>query len=87
MRETKVKFRAYVLGFNPEWSNSHQNLCKRLIKESDFCIARAEGIAIGENVSTYTIQQGKPGISIPRNIVCIGHEHGGKVVIIEPKGL
>lgn len=79
-----TRYKAYVLGFNAEWANHNQHLCKRLIAESDFCIDRAQGIAIGENISTYTIKQGKPGITIPRNIVCVGHEHGGKVVIIEP---
>jgi len=86
MRETKMsrRYRAYVLGFRQEWANANQNLCKRLIAESDFCIARAEGIAIGEDVSTYTIKAGKVGsIGIPRNIKCIGHEYEGKVVIIE----
>lgn len=79
------RYRAYVLGFKPEWSNANQNLCKRLIAESDFCIKRAEGIAIGENVSTYTISEGKPGsISIPRDLVCVGHEYDGKIVLIEP---
>lgn len=76
------KFKAYVLGFRQDWANTNMNLCKRLIKESDFCIDRSQGITIGENVSTYTISRGNPTLNIPRNMVCIGHEYNGKVVIL-----
>ncbi len=80
-----TRWKAYVLGFNPEWSNANQNLCKRLIAESDFCIKRAEGIAIGENISTYTLVDGKPNVNIPRNMFCVGHEYNGKVVLLSDK--
>jgi hypothetical protein len=41
--------------------------------------------AIGEDISTYTISQGKPGsLTIPEHLICVKHEYGGKVVIVQP---
>jgi hypothetical protein len=79
----RQQYRAYVLGFRPEWANVNRNLCERLIAEVDFCIDRSSGVAIGERLDTYLLARGNPDIAIPRKMVCVGHEYEGKIVIVE----
>jgi hypothetical protein len=72
-----------LIGFNPTWADANVSLCRRLIRESDFCATAAEGIRIGDHFTTRVIEKGRDGKTIPSELVCVAHEFQGKVIIVE----
>lgn len=59
------------------------DLCRRLIQEADLCADAPDGIAIGERFEPYVIIPGALPGTLPEALICVRHEHGGKVIIAQ----
>jgi hypothetical protein len=83
-RSTEVKYRAYLIGYAPPGWRDDLAETQRLMAASDLVAIVPDGIEMGKSVSTLTLAGGSKGVAPPSGttLVCIGHEHGGKVVIL-----
>lgn len=81
------RWRCYLIGFNEPWSKANKSLCEQLIKDSDFSAVCPHGLKVGEQFSTKVLFESidTDARGIPERLVCIGHEHQGKIAIVQER--
>lgn len=89
MTSTGRRFRVYLMAYLPPGMPDPTNeQIVQMMRDCDFCFTRGlgEAVELGEIVTVSRAdigldRGGAPGLGA--QLRCIGHEHGGKVVIVE----
>ncbi len=79
-----MKFRAYMIGFEPPGWRFDRLAARTLMLACDFTAVAPDGIELGAKLDWYSLARGSVG-TLPREgalLVCVGHESGGKVAVL-----
>lgn len=68
-----MKYRAFCIGYEPAALSLTKAKIDSLMSEADVCVYAPRGIPLGVRVDAFT----------GKKLRCVGHEHHGKIVILE----
>ena len=73
-----MKYRAFCIGYEPTALSLTltRTMIDSMMAEADLCVLAPKGIPVGVRVDSF---RGK-------RLRCVGHEHHGKIVILEDEG-